>query len=106
MAEQVCRADVSDNLHWKCSCGKGFPEQGRKDPGNCDGWEATVLHLAGHRRKGDVGPDGTPEEIEGLYEAETGRRVFKGPLRHLAVTVGILPSSPPGSASQAFAQNR
>lgn len=77
-------------LFWRCECGATFEEKGREEPGNDEGWIEAKAHVAQHKLHGE------PEQIEGLYDSETGEMIFKGGFRPLAVSQGILPYGPKG----------
>mgnify|MGYP001172847803 FL=1 len=72
-------------LVWRCECGQQFEELGREDPGNVSGWMAAKDHVGQHKKNGE------PEVLTGLWDTETGERIWEGGMRPMAVRAGVLP---------------
>ncbi|HOR77197.1 MAG TPA: hypothetical protein PLG04_00140 [Anaerolineaceae bacterium] len=72
-------------LVWRCECGQQFEELGREDPGNVSGWMAAKDHVGQHKKNGE------PEVLTGLWDTETGERIWEGGMRPVAVRAGVLP---------------
>ncbi len=72
-------------LVWRCECGQQFEELGREAPGNVSGWMAAKDHVGQHKKNGE------PEVLTGLWDTETGERIWEGGMRPMAVRAGVLP---------------